>query len=122
MFVFVKVGTNPTTIIRIELHQTDDVHENDHTWIKLAETTKSDPNDPDSEDILLIDPKTGEITLSDNSTKISFNEFVKGMRMYSVNPTTGVVSKVINSESVQQNTDVPMSFTRANTVVNLGRL
>ena len=116
MFVFVKVGTNPTTIIRIELHQTDDVHENDHTWIKLAETTKSDPNDPDSEDILLIDPKTGEITLSDNSTKISFNEFVKGMRMTSVFEMIYSRGSGVFSFPVRYSGDVP-SFCAMKTMV-----
>ena len=107
MLIFVKVGTNPSIITRVELHQTD-VYENDSTWIKLDNTK--------------IDPKTGEITLSDNNTKISFKEFIKGIRLYSVS-ADGIISRNENADDVvEQNTDVPMSFTRANTVVNLGRL
>ena len=106
MLVFVKIGTNQNTITRVELHQTN-VYSDDSTWIKLDETK--------------IDPKTGEITLADE-TKISFKEFIKGIRLYSVN-ADGVISRNENAvDTVEQNTDVPMSFTRANTVVNLGRL
>lgn len=71
---------------------------------------------------------TGDITIGDDV--IPYGDFVKYMRQFSVS-STGVVS--YKSGVTKQNLattgklseldmGIPMSFTRANTVVNFGRL
>ena len=75
-----------------------------------------------------VDQGTGELTVG--SSKIDFSLFVEYFHMFSIDENGAVSFKtgitvdnfVETGKLTSLDTEIPLSFTRANTVVNFGRL
>ncbi|MBR1988748.1 MAG: hypothetical protein IKA36_06915 [Clostridia bacterium] len=109
MNIFVKLGE--TGIEQVTTHP---VKTEMTGWIRLGNAQ--------------VDSNTGDVTIG--SDVIPYDDFVKYMRQFSVS-TTGVVSyrEGVTKQNLastgklsELDMSIPMTFTRANTVVNFGRL